>query len=88
MRTFREVALYFEPDIDTRVDADELRVQWRLYNSVLEGLVVNKSMGLDSMSSIDILRNLIDPKKELYRYLDQSKVIITIQFLLVALRIF
>ena len=88
LRTFREVALYFEPDIDTRVDADELRVQWRLYNSVLEGLVVNKSMGLDSMSSIDILRNLIDPKKELYRYLDQSKVIITIQFLLVALRIF
>ena len=88
LRTFREVALYFEPDIDTRVDADELRVQWRLYNSVLEGLVVNKSMGLDSMSSIDIIRNLMDPKKELFRYLDQSKVIITIQFLLVALRIF
>ena len=62
LKTFREVAVYFEPDIDTRVDPDELRIQWRLYNSVLEGLTV------DNMSSIDILKNLIDPKKELYRY--------------------
>ena len=63
LRTFREVALYFEPDIDTCVDYYELRVQWRLYNSVLEGLVVNKSMGLDSMSSIEILRNSLTQRR-------------------------
>ena len=31
LKTFGEVAIFFEPDIDTRVDPDELRIQWRAY---------------------------------------------------------
>ena len=88
LKTFREVVVFFEPDIDNRVDPDELRVQWRLYNSVLERLLGIKSMGLINMSSIDILRALIDPKKELFRYLVNTKVYIFMHFLPVVLRMF
>ena len=61
-------AVSFEPYINERVDPDEQRTQWRLYNKVLEDLLMNKAMGLITMSSHNILRSLIDPKKELYMY--------------------
>ena len=58
----------FEPDTNERVNPDKLRTQWRLYNKVLQDLLMNKATGFINMSSLDILRCLIDPKKELYRY--------------------
>ena len=66
-KTFKEVAVFFEPNIDTCLDPDELRIQWRAYNSALERTVMDKKMGLANMTNIDILRNLINPKMELYR---------------------
>ena len=75
LKSFREVAVFFEPDINVRVDPDELRTQWRLYNKVLEDLLMNKAMGLINMSSLDILRSLIDPKKELYRYIASQYIL-------------
>ena len=67
MKTFRE------PNIDTHVDPDELRIQWRSYNRVLEKLVMDEKVELINMRSIDILKNLINPKMELYRYTVESK---------------
>ena len=54
-------ALFFEPDLDTRVEPDDLRLQWRAFNEVLEGM---ESQAEES--SIYILGKLVDPKAELY----------------------
>ena len=29
LKTFKDVAVFFEPEINSRIDPDELRVQWR-----------------------------------------------------------
>ena len=47
-----------------RIDPDELRVQWRSYNFILEKMINDKVIDQNS-TSIDILRNLINPKMEL-----------------------
>ena len=47
MKSFREVAVFFEPENNVQVDPDEMRALWGSYN----------------MSSLDILRIFIDPKE-------------------------
>ena len=58
MKSLREVAVFFEPENSVQVDPDEMRAQWGLYN----------------MSSLDILRIFIDPKKKLYRYCAMASI--------------
>ena len=60
-KQFQTAAIFFEPDLDTRVEPDDLRLQWRAFNEVLEGM---ESQAEES--SMDILGKLVDPKAELY----------------------
>ena len=64
-RSFKEAATFFEPDLISRIDADELRTQFRQFLSKLEDL--SKEKRADQFSSIDILGKFLDPKLELYR---------------------
>ena len=61
-KSFRSAALFLEPNMDTRIDPDELRIQWRSYNEVLEGMTK-----LEEQNSLEILSTLVDPKKNLCR---------------------
>ena len=61
-KTFRAAATYFEPRLDLRLDPDDLKLQWRKYNELLEDLITKKP-NADSMTFIKMM---IDPGKELY----------------------
>ena len=38
-KTFRDTSLFFEPELDKRLDPDDMRLQWKLFNEVLEDLI-------------------------------------------------
>jgi hypothetical protein len=69
-QTFRAAAVFFEPELDNRVDPSDLRLQWRSYNKVLEKMGEQK-MGEQNnnhtMTSLDYLKKLVDPKNKLCR---------------------
>ena len=60
--TFRSAALFFEPQLDLRVNPPDLRLQWRQYNDVLEEIINQKP----NLSSIDFVKLLINPTNEKY----------------------
>ena len=51
----------WQPQLDTRLDSDDLKLQWRKYNKVLEEMQVTSNN--KELSSLDLMKLLIDPKK-------------------------
>ena len=62
-KAFRGAALYFEPNLEQRLDPDDLRIQWRTFNDVLEDLIRKQP----AASSLDFMKLLLHPSKKLYR---------------------
>ena len=58
-KTFRDTSLFFEPELDKRLDPDDMRLQWKLFNEVLEEVITIHI----NLSSLDILKLLLNPKK-------------------------
>ena len=55
--------MYFEPNLEQRLEPDDLRIQWRTFNDVLEDLIRKQP----AASSLDFMKLLLHPSKKLYR---------------------
>ena len=62
-KNFRDTALFFEPQLTTRLDLADLRLQWSQYNKVLEKLYSKQA----DMSSLKLIKLLIDPSEQYFR---------------------
>jgi hypothetical protein len=58
-KSFREAALHLEPNLDERLDPEDLRTQFFRFNQVLEEKIDK------DMQSLDVVRKLIDPNQKI-----------------------
>ena len=58
-KSFCEAALHLEPNLDERLDSEDMRAQFLKFNRLLEELD-------KSRTSLDTVRLLIDPQKKVY----------------------
>ena len=65
LKSFTAAAISLEHNLETRLEENELRTQFRLFNAKLEEMAREK--GSYKLDSLKILGKFLDPKFELYR---------------------
>ena len=65
LKSFTAAAISLEHNLETRLEENELRTQFRLFNAKLEEMAREK--GSYKLDSLKTLGKFLDPKFELYR---------------------